>query len=249
MEKFKILNERLKECNTSIQEITDNILEGIDYECSVFVYISRFDGIGNKASDFDIYVVGNSENNQEKLMYKIKEAKCDIEFWTVESIKQLLNKEEICHEIDYLKFFKRLVSGIIIFSNDNDINSLIGMIEEKNIDNLIFNYFKIGAKSEYDDAVKMFQNGEYICSLSCCYRAVDYLLGAVNSKNGRYVCNIKWAPKLMVDNSGYGDSRLVVDYLKLFVYNKINDDNLAFSVEKMLQFLTNNINQFSKFIW
>lgn len=248
MKKLEILKERLEECNTSIQEIEKIIMENIDYECSIFVYISRFDDIGNKDSDFDIYVIGKKENNQKEQMYKIKEAKCDIEFCSVESIKQLLYKEDN-YNIGYLKFLKRLISSTIIFSNDKDINSLINIIEEKNIDNLIFNYFKVAANSEYDDAVNMYRNNDYICSLSCCYRAVDYLLAAINSKNGKSVCNVKWAPKLMIDNNGYGNSMLVKDYLKLFVYNEVNDKNLVFSIEKMLKFFTENVNQFSKFLW
>ncbi|SFO28772.1 hypothetical protein SAMN04487831_11640 [Pseudobutyrivibrio sp. UC1225] len=242
MDKSSILKKRFEECNISEIEIFNYISQKNLGEFSILVYISQFEGLGNKDSDFDIYVLTEKKIGLPTEMLKIKNACCDIEYWSEEDI------DVLTESIDYfnykqLKIIKKMSLAYLISGNDS---ALIEKIRNIKIDDYIYSYFKSFANAEYDDAVKMFKNHEYIACLSCCQRTVDYWIASVNAKMGRANLNLKWANKIFVDNNGY-DKQILDNYLNIFVYRKIDKKNIEKAVSDMLDFLTDNNNAFMFF--
>ena len=83
MEKKQLLLERLLECDANFNDIISYIEEKIEGKYEVFAYISQFDGVGNKDSDFDIYVITDKKYSYPVEMIRIKNASCDIEYWEI----------------------------------------------------------------------------------------------------------------------------------------------------------------------
>lgn len=249
MEKLSVLNERMEECNTTIDEILNHpVLKNIT-EYSVYMYISKFDGLGNKDSDFDIYIIANCIKQHTSAVCKIGNASCDIEYWPVKDVMKNIKNKLYCTDFSKLKLIKRIKTGVEIICNNFDLKNALNEIKELDINQYIMNYFKICSNSEYEDAIKMYKNEEYISCLSCCQRAIDFLLGSINARNGLAVCNIKWAPKLFIQNKGYNNEELLNEYLDTFIYKIINIDNIKGVTERMVLFLGNNISSNNLFSW
>ena len=119
MNKGKILEERLQECDVSITEILDRLKKNVPNICTVVLYISRFEGVGNKYSDFDIYVISDQDIQRENYMLKIKGSCCDVEYWSLQQVKALINNRHALSEPKTLKFIKRLKLGEVIFNEGN----------------------------------------------------------------------------------------------------------------------------------
>lgn len=75
MNKYKVLQERLEECDTSVAEIVGSISKSVEYDFDLYIYISKFDNLGNENSDFDIYLLTEENVIHTTKMYKVKRAK------------------------------------------------------------------------------------------------------------------------------------------------------------------------------
>jgi len=238
--KEEVLKKRLDECNANTESIVEFVKKKIKGECEILVYISHFEGLGNKDSDFDVYVLSQKKYDNLVEMVKLENIKCDIEYWSYDDIKKLVD-EIHCMDFVRIKALKKMTTAISIYHGDDKMDELLVLLNSVDIDEMAYMYFKSILNAEYDDAVKMFKNKEWIACHSCCYRAVNAWLATVNQKNNFGNMNLKWANKIFVDHNGF-DTGLLDDYLNTFVYVNISKENLPQKVEDMMCFLGDNKN-------
>lgn len=236
-DKEKILQERMSECCVTKDDILDCIRKTTNKKMSVLVYISRFEGLGNKDSDFDIYAICREDICHPIEMLQINEVCFDIEYWPLEKLEKLVDNIDSITDRDQLKLIKRIHESVLL-TEEVELTTLVRKIDAIDIDNKIYKYFKRLVNAEYDDALKMDNNAEYISCLSCCQRAGLNLIAAINAKNGHSNLNHKWTNKIFIDNSGY-DKELYEEYLNTYIYISINKENIRSIIERMLDFISN----------
>lgn len=243
MEKKQLLLERLLECDANFNDIISYIEEKIEGKYEVFAYISQFDGVGNKDSDFDIYVITDKKYSYPVEMIRIKNASCDIEYWEISELLDIANKID-SKNYKNLKLLKKLSNAIPITSMGN-ISNVRDFVLKIDVDDKVYSYFKSLANAEYDDAVRMYKNEEYISCLCCCQRTINFWMAATNAKNNKANLNLKWANKIFIDNNGFG-TQLIDEYLKTFVYIDVTEENIELIVTKMIDFISsyNNVSLF-----
>lgn len=243
MGKKQLLLERLLECDADYNDIISYIGEKIEGKYEVFVYISKFDGVGNKDSDFDIYVITDKKCTYPVEMVRIKNASCDIEYWGISELFDIANKID-SKNYKNLKLLKKLSNAVPITSMGiiSDVQDFVSKID---VDDKVYSYFKSLANAEYDDAVRMYKNEEYISCLCCCQRTINFWMAATNAKNNKANLNLKWANKIFIDNNGF-ETQLIDEYLKTFVYINVTEENIKLIVTKMIDFISsyNNVSLF-----
>lgn len=236
MDKYNIFKKRLEECSISYDQFEKTIHKIVNESYEEYIYISHFDGVGNKNSDFDIYVITEDDAEHKTYMLKIQKAKLDIEVWNINEFLEQLKDKHFCDDIKVLKKLYRMKVSVRGNTNNNDyINTKIqDVLSTINLEEMIYEYFKVMSNSEYKNAVNMFNSCEYVSSLECCRRAVSNLLAAYNIQNGDIVCNLKWVEKLFLKHSG----KMQQEYLESFVYICVSEKNIEHIVERMLDFVT-----------
>lgn len=247
MDKQTVLMERMSECGISCDSILKEINHEVQGSYTVVVYISKFDGLGNRDSDFDVYVLMDDNFQIKSSMLRIGEANCDIEYWVKSDLISRIQEIRSNPNRQIFKVIKRLQSGIAIFSTSKNFSEIEEMISGIKIDNYIYKYYRIFTNAEYDDAVRMYKNKEYISSLICCQRSMHNLVAAINAQNGFANLNLKWAPYIFIKNQGYGNKPLLDHYMDLAIFSCIDEKNIQQKVEQMLDFLTTEINRTTLF--
>ena len=247
MDKQNVLKERMAECGITYDSILKEIDPKIHGPYTVVVYISKFDGLGNKNSDFDVYVLMDEDVSIRSSVVRIECACCDIEYWSASKLISLLNEIPSNPNRKIFKIIKRIKSGIVIFSSGTSFSQIDKIISAIDIDNYIYKYYRVFTNAEYDDAVKMFKNQEYISSLMCCQRAINNLIAAINARNGHANLNLKWAPHIFIKNHGFGNRNAYENFMKLAVYSCVDENNIARKVEQLLDFLTTEISRITLF--
>lgn len=244
MDRRQLLEERLRECNISINQITDSIDKILSGNYEQYVYISQFDGLGNQKSDFDVYVIVEENIKHFTRMLKIQKAKLDIEIWSIDELLENITSDEVSNDIKTLKKIYRIRTAERISADRKGSISekLEKAIVEIDIEKMIYQFYKTMSNSEYKNAVNMFDSEEFISSMECCRRAVSNLLAAYDAQNNNVVCNMKWAEKVFLKNIG----DMQEEYLKTFVYTEINKENIKAVVERMLDFMTTYS---TRFVW
>lgn len=242
-----MLKERMTECGITYDSILKEIEQKVHGAYTVVVYISKFDGLGNKNSDFDVYVLMDEDVSIRSSVVKIERACCDIEYWPASKLISLVNEIPTNPNRQIFKIIKRIRSGIVIFSTGTTFSQIEKLISTIDIDHYIYKYYRIFTNAEYDDAVKMFKNQEYISSLMCCQRAINNLIAAINARNGCANLNLKWAPHIFINNRGFGNRNAYENYMKLAVYSYVDESNIASKVEQFLDFLTTEISRITLF--
>ncbi len=238
-----ILEERLRECGIQVQDIVNRIGMSEDDKYTIIVYISRFEGLGNRNSDFDVYVLSEKTIFKETIMARINGAICDIEFWTYNQIFDMLSSELKNDEYKTIKLLKRMDMGLAIYNNSYQYKEMKDQLKKKALNQMIYTFFKSVANEEYDDAVKMFKCGEYASALTCARRCADNLIAAYNAKKEHANLNLKWAPKIFIENSGYGNTFILEGYKNYQLYMHISEENLDTETEELIDFLTDAIIQ------
>lgn len=235
MEKQEILLKRLSECNSNYNDIISYVEEKVNGKFEIFTYISQFDGVGNKDSDFDVYVITDKNYSYPVEMIKIKSANCDIEYWEISELVEIANRID-SNNYKYLKLLKKLSNAIPITSMDSMPN-VTDFIQNIDVDDLVYSYFKALSNAEYDDAVRMYNNKEYIACLCCCQRTINYWMASVNAKNKKANLNLKWANKIFIENNGY-EIELLDEYFNTFIYIDVTEGNINRIVTKMIDFIS-----------
>lgn len=242
MDKDAILEERMKECGITKEKILEKINLSVDDKYAVLVYISHLEGLGNKNSDFDIYVFSERElENTDVMMLRMNNAVCDIEFWTYNCVNKMVKSETLNNDYITLKLLKRIELGVIIHDGSEKTKMMKNELSELNLDIMIKNYFKSLANEEYDDAVKMYKGGRLECCLTCIRRSCDYAIAALNAKMGHANLNLKWAPKILMDNNGYDMDEILDGYLRYQVYSNLTEDNIESFLDEYFDYLTETL--------
>ena len=162
MNKYKVLQERLEECDTSVAEIVGSISKSVEYDFDLYIYISKFDNLGNENSDFDIYLLTEENVIHTTKMYKVKRAKIDIETWSKrELLQQIINREYV-DEIKLLKRFYRIKNAVAVNRNVQDVidKEFFNVIDTIDVEKEIYKFFKLLSNSEYKNAANMYRSGE-----------------------------------------------------------------------------------------
>lgn len=240
----EILDERLKQCGISKSEFVEKVKGIYDEECAIIIYTSHLEGLGNKNSDFDIYVLSKELpkglveiGNHKLLMCKINKVVCDIEFWKYDQLENMLSIDSISNDKDKLKFLKRLESGVLLSGKEIG-KAYKQKIELLKLDEIIVDYFISCSNEEYDDAIKMFKANNFICCINCARRSLDYAIAALSAKNNHANLNIKWIPKIITDNKGFGNSDIIDKYLSYQIYSNVSEENIENYLEEFLEFIS-----------
>lgn len=236
MDRKDILARRLSECNSDYNDIISYVEEKIDGKYEILTYISQFDGVGNKDSDFDIYVITDKKYQYSVEMTKIKSLNCDIEYWEISELEKIVDSVD-SKNYKHLKLLKKMSRAIEITLGD-EFPHMTDFLQNLNIDELIYSYYKSLSNAEYDDAVKMYNNKEYVACLCCCQRTVNYWIASVNAKNNKANINLKWANKIFIENNGY-ETETLDEYLKTFIFVDITANNIEQILCKMMDFISN----------
>ena len=140
--KVAILNERMQECGIQINDILDKIEISEDKGYTVIIYISRFEGLGSKHSDLDVYILSEGDIKKDTFMVKINGAVCDIEYLTFSKIFEILSEgiEDVKYSI--IKLFKRLDIGLLVYNNSCFYDKLKMYLQEINMDKMIYRFFR-----------------------------------------------------------------------------------------------------------
>lgn len=242
----KVLVDRLSECNLS----ADNILKEIaksGTEQAIFVYISHLENLGTKDSDFDIYVLSENipdaefareEQNCKVQIAILKGKMLDIEYWSIGYIDKLIENISKFNDsnitIEEIKLIHRLKIAEII-GGDRIGNEIKSRIQNSNLSGIVQKKYLLIANSELQDAIALYNSKEYVCALNITRIALENAIGALNAKNGITNLKNKWISKTFMNNRGY-DEKLLNKYLKYQVYCNINENNLGFFVEDMIEF-------------
>lgn len=248
----------LEKCLSKKDIVIDDILEKIevplDDNTGVFFYTSYFEGLGNKNSDVDMYIISNHVlprklpgkylNCSGVITYTINNLEFDIEYWNYDEIEKITNE---CSgssfiENDLLKILLRLHYGYMAFDNAMT-RKIMEKLENINIEKCVTDRYSSMARSTYDDALKMFNAQEYILALDCCRHALWYATGALNSANGHSNLKEKWISKIFIDNEAYGEEDLLNKYLEFQVYSNVPKGNIEKYTTSFLEVIQEFINQ------
>lgn len=176
-------------------------------------------------------------NSCKSRIEKVKAGVVDVEYWEYKEVDRLINLEDFNKDITKMKILERLLVGDIVKGEERG-NEIKRAIEGINIKNKIAEYFQGMASQEYDDAVKMFTGNNMFCALNCARRALDYIMGAYNARNGVAVLNVKWIPQILSLNEGFGNKDILDKYLYYQIYSVITEETLTDFVEELINYVS-----------
>ncbi|WDV44746.1 hypothetical protein PV797_14635 [Clostridiaceae bacterium M8S5] len=246
----KILVNRLNECEISV----DGILSKIEVDTSdaiVFIYCSHLEGLGNKDSDFDVYVLmkepGNipfsrdAETHQIKNI-KLKKASLDIEYWPISEIYKLIDEIDESYnkilDIDYFKLVHRVrVSEMIVGKVEGE--ELKNRIKKSKLNDAILNCYIVESNSWYQDAISMYNSGNYVAAVDCAYYALHNAIGALNVKRGIITVKSKWISKVFLMNfeNDFSMKEIVGNFYKYQLYPSVDAENIEKFIEEKLELI------------
>lgn len=249
-----------------------------------FVYVSGsvIEGHGNKKSDLDIYVISHdieSVSSNTNITYnsngvltafsKINEVSCDIEYWDVRNLNNLITQLDNINLTDLnMRVFNSLNVGTIGFE---DLLSFLHRflksqsiynesIYNKYIDNLNDDtYFKISSLAHinlidnfYDDITGNLQNEEYETALILANKTilkamVVYLLGHKVS-----IDREKWLYIKLNQLSEYNfEAKNILDQFKelYFKSNLKTKSDYEEKTEQIIEFINKVISLSNKNLW
>ncbi|RKD31744.1 hypothetical protein [Lacrimispora algidixylanolytica] len=222
------------------------ILESIncdDNVISVIAYWSQMDGLGNKHSDIDLYVLTHSNTNVKcQWDYGITKISCpyingvkfDIEYWEYDKVMQIIadihNKSLVLIE-DRVKLtvLSRIYKGICIFGK-----TIKEQINYEELRNYIIYLYRWSCKSSYDDAKHFADVSDYTGTLTSNSFAVMAGMTAINACNSKLILQPKWVPKVYMETEA---NDLVTQYIDGFVFVNVTEQHLPFLVDNQLKII------------
>ena len=216
-----------------------------DNVISVIAYWSKMDGLGNKHSDIDLYVLTKSNTDvKSDWDYGITKISCpyingvkfDIEYWEYDKVLQIIddihNKKLALIE-DNLKLtvLSRIRKGICIFGKS--IKEQINYEETKNY---VMYLYRWSCQSCFDDAKHFADVNDYIGALTSNSLAVMAGMTAINAYNNKIILQPKWIPKVFMQTE---ESDLVKQYKDNFVFVTIAEEELESVVYNQFKVIEN----------
>lgn len=245
--KKRVIENFIEGKGATIEEILASIQIELDVDSAVFLYTSHLEGLGNINSDIDVYVITSYEpklnvyrTNLDCFGVEIKNINglsFDIEYWSFEKINEyidkLTNKEVLTFDYGILKILLRLHLSFVAQGHELG-EKLKDRLHKLNLEKLIYEQYALEARSEYDDALKMYKSREFILSLDCCRRALWFAIAATNANNRKPNLKNKWISKIFLENKGFGNNDIYERYIQYQIFSNVNKDNLENTVEDML---------------
>lgn len=237
----QIIEKRLNEYGINIEEVRQSIFKKIkeSSDMTIFLYCTQMEGLGNKDSDIDVYVICNNPQIPEDDIKEINinGLEFDTEYYAKDYIMSLIkrvnDKSLFKLSNDELKILQRLSFGEVILNEDYG-NKLKTLIDSSNMNIMAeFNMvFLIIAMME--DCMKFYNNHDYESSLIQARNILDPSLLILNSRHGHLNLNMKWQSKMFIDNKGY-EKDYLERYYKYFLYpNKLDRNNICHYIKELL---------------
>ncbi len=209
------LSKRLEEIGISRKGIIDLIAPEADM--SVVIYASCMDGLGTKASDFDIYVIGDDiykkkgilvNNGQggemldlDPLYYEMEDAAylyLDIQYWEINTLDELANRVKANKNIGFeeLKMLYRLLEGEYLHQGKFVLEEKLSFYDlQKNVQRK----FAFASDGLLHDCISLYKEKEYFGAIQCGRKALDYAAAGVNASMGKINLKIeKWNSKIFL---------------------------------------------------
>ena len=205
-----------------------------DVDDKVIIYASCMEGLGTKASDFDIYVLSSEKQEPNDLKaignhsvryadldpqyYGLEDVAylyLDIEYWSYETVEKLFQRveENAYMDDESLKMLLRLATGECLQKGEQNINF---NEKKKDIENYIKRRFCIISDGALHDSVSLYENRDYFGALLCAREALNSAVAAYNAKRGAANMNIqKWSSRIFLNRCM--DEKMKEKYLKFLI--------------------------------
>ncbi|MDF2880062.1 MAG: hypothetical protein K0R54_619 [Clostridiaceae bacterium] len=229
---------RLIEIDLNISDILSAIsLDKLNTKSySIFLYCSQIDNLGNKDSDFDIYILyDNLYNGTKKISLNIKNIELDVEFWAESDILLLMEKLKSNYyvsDINNLKLLQRLITSNIIY-NEKYGNYIKNLIDKKIIYDIALKEFKAEVISNIHDCLSFYKAQDYESAIILANYLIQSSISVLNANNGNLNLKPKWATRIFLNNGGYKQDFLE-RYIKYCIYPNINKDNISTYIIEIL---------------
>jgi len=230
------LIERLSKNEIQLNDILSEV--ELNSNCIVVIYTSHLNGLGSDESDFDVYVVFEDSNQMSTISRKvavvIKGIEIDIEYYVINEISEFLesNRTDI-GATNFLSFLLRLMTGEIIYNSFSNIVNFQKLVDVDRMEKMGIETFWLSSLGIYDDALKMYNQSDYVSGIVLARNALNYITMAINIINKDYVFKQKWAYRLLKRTLGE-DHEYVKKYLK-FTLGEVSDP--ARTLEELLFYI------------
>lgn len=204
-----------------------NIQSEILYACA---YSSKFDGLGNKFSDLDIYViVDNKQKSIENFNFVLGKTPLDIEIISIEQINELIHKKKYDLTEGDLKRLWRVKISFPVYNSLTNLENL----ENFDIAKVIFDLSYEKAYELRDDGNKMLKVKNFISSIECFRSSIVYSIKAYGCITGHVIVKDKWILYSFIKNNGYDNNRLSRRVEQLLVFPSVTKKNLPTFADNM----------------
>lgn len=233
------LKERLDSHNISDNDILAEL--NTSRNCSVILYTSQMDGLGSGDSDIDVYVI--CEDSLELIskfgrMFILEGLEFDVEYHNIAEIIDFFDSYDGgAVPLSVLSFLLRLLTGNVIFNSFPLDKKIKNLVSRDKLEEIGLETYLILALSEYDDALKMYNQADYISGMPLARTALNYLTMAMNIANNDYVFKTKWAYRLLKRVYGM-EHEYVKNYQKYTLDEVSKPDEF---LEDMLSYIQNMI--------
>lgn len=236
IESKKILEKLLKRHEISWQKLFNELpeLHMPGFQAAIF-YISKMDGVGNNSSDLDVYIICEHKTVESKI-YKIKNLVLDVEFWTISDLNNCIQKNIIEQDFNRedLKTLHRLKIGYKLNENEKHFNLLMSKYDDEQLCNIVKEKNLLFASSTIDDSLKMLENENLSCALTCANKVFEYSLVAYCAHNGVANINEKWIPFIIEKTNAFSDNDIMESYLQYYIFKEINRDNIETYIKELI---------------
>ena len=197
-----------------------NIQKDILYAC---VYSSKFDGLGNKFSDLDVYVIVSDDKAYVKrLSFVLGNIPLDIEVISNKKINKILQKNKYDLTDGDIKRLWRIKISMPVFKS---LEKLDG-IAHFDIAKLVFDLSNEKSYELEDDGNKMFKVENFISSIECFRSSIIYSIKARGCLYDRVILKDKWLLYSFIKN-GYNNQQLAKRVEQLLVFPCVSKNNIS----------------------
>ncbi len=258
------MNKDLQKRLDSLGITYENLLEVInatDRE-AVFIYTSHMEGLGTWSSDFDVYVLceeypeidyGRILKDHRIRMPEIDKKSLgitgmaylciDIEYWTISTVIELLEKVKQNKYIDKenIKMLLRIKHGEKVYSPK--FKDIVNKICNSDFIRYSIPQFSTISDAELHDCISLYEAGDYFGAILCGRNALNQAIAGLNAKNGNINFNVeKWSSRIFLTNEGYGNKDYLEKYKVLQFYSSIEEDTIKDFCYNIIIFIQDILN-------
>ncbi|MBC6356711.1 hypothetical protein ERK19_05020 [Lactobacillus helsingborgensis] len=225
MQKLDIL-KKITQLSDPQKEILNIIKHKCDIQANILyacVYSSKFDGLGNKFSDLDVYAIVNDSNVYLKhFNFVLGKTPLDIEVISNGKINKLIQKNKYDLTDGDLKRLWRLKISFPIYKSLTNVEEILKFDVVK----VIFDLSHEKAYELRDDGNKMFKVKNFISAVECFRSSIVSSIKAYGCLCGHVIVKDKWLLYSFVENKGYGNEGLLKRVENLLIFPTVSKENL-----------------------